>query len=342
MTKTSEVKVTEVRLEDPLPSVVDASRFSSGTPTEQRAFAIELADSVRRCGFVKVIKHGLSDELIDELFAWNERFFEIEPEQKLAVANPPGPSPQRGWSCVGAEKTSRLFSRGQASIDLTDAREHFDAGSPSDTKWPSRWPSEAVIPGFKAFMEDFYVRSHQAALLILQALEMGLDLPAGVLKSRCGGFASELRLNSYPEIDIQELRRGKISRIHPHADLGVITCLFQDGLGGLELEDRTHSGSFLPVKPGARSEMVVNISETVQLWTNDVITAGIHQVTVPPKMKTRTEGRIPARRSCAFFLKADGDASVAPLPQFVTKERPAAYSEMTALEYHQKRLATAY
>nr|L0E2Q1.1 RecName: Full=2-oxoglutarate-dependent dioxygenase phqC; AltName: Full=Paraherquamide biosynthesis cluster protein C [Penicillium fellutanum]AGA37270.1 2OG-Fe(II)-oxygenase [Penicillium fellutanum] len=353
MSKTTEVKVVEVQLEDPLPGIVDASRFISGSPTEQRAFAVELVDSVRRCGFVKVINHGLSDELIDELFAWcqsshvvqNERFFAIDPEQKLAVVNPPGPSPQRGWSCVGAEKASRLFSRGQTSLDLTDARrnqEHFDAGSPSDTKWPSRWPDEAVIPGFKAFLEDFYVRSHQAALLILEALEMGLNLPAGVLKSRCGGCASELRLNNYPEIDIEELRRGKISRIHPHADLGVITCLFQDGLGGLELEHRSHAGSFLPVPPGARSEMVVNISETFQLWTNNVITAGIHQVTVPPEMKTRTEGRISARRSCAFFLKANGDASVAPLPQFVTQERPAAYSEMTALDYHQKRLATAY
>lgn len=191
-------------------------------------------------------------------------------------------------------------------------------------------------------MEDFYVRSHHAALIILQALELGLDLPGGILTSCCGGCASELRLNSYPEIDIQELRRGKVSRIHPHADLGVITCLFQDGLGGLELEDRTRAGSFLPILPGARSEMVVNISETFQLWTNDVITAGIHQVTFPPMMKTRTEGRIPVRRSCAFFLKADGEASVAPLAQFVTAKRPAAYAEMTALDYHQKRLATAY
>jgi isopenicillin N synthase-like dioxygenase len=199
-----------------------------------------------------------------------------------------------------------------------------------------------MLPGFKAFMEDFYVRSHQAALLILEALEVGLDLPAGLLISRCGGWASELRLNSYPEIDIQQLRRGMISRIHPHADLGVITCLFQDSLGGLELEDRSHSGSFLPIPPGARSEMVVNISETFQLWTNNVITAGIHQVTIPPVMKALTEGKIPARRSCAFFLKADGEASVAPLSQFVTDERPAAYMEMTALDYHQNRLATAY
>lgn len=52
----------------------------------------------------------------------NEQFFSIGPHEKLAIAHPPGPSPQRGWSCVGAEKTSRLFSRGKASIDLTDAR----------------------------------------------------------------------------------------------------------------------------------------------------------------------------------------------------------------------------
>lgn len=70
MSKTSEVKVAEVCLEATQPSIVDASRFILGTPTQQRDFAIELTESVRRCGFVKVINHGLPDELIDELFAW--------------------------------------------------------------------------------------------------------------------------------------------------------------------------------------------------------------------------------------------------------------------------------
>ena len=70
MSKTSEVKVSEVSLEGAQPSTVDASHFISGTPTQQRAFTTELTESVHRCGFVKVINHGLSDELIDELFAW--------------------------------------------------------------------------------------------------------------------------------------------------------------------------------------------------------------------------------------------------------------------------------
>lgn len=70
MCKTNEVQVSEVCLESSQPSTVDASLFVSGTPGQQRAFAIELAESVRRSGFVKVINHGLSDELIDELFAW--------------------------------------------------------------------------------------------------------------------------------------------------------------------------------------------------------------------------------------------------------------------------------
>ncbi|RAK81169.1 isopenicillin N synthase family dioxygenase [Aspergillus fijiensis CBS 313.89] len=322
-------------------STVDASRFISGTHDEQRDFADELVQSVLRCGFVKVVNHGLSDELIDELFMWNERFFQLEAEQKLAIANPAGPTPQRGWSCVGAEKTSRLFSRGASSIDLTDAREHFDAGSPHDKTFANRWPDNA-LPGFQSFMENFYIKSHEAALTIMRSIEMGLDLPQGSLVDKCRGSSSELRLNHYPTIDIEELARNKVSRIHPHADLGVITCLFQDGQGGLEMEDRTNPNSFLPIVAGKRSEMVVNISETFQLWTNNVLRPGVHQVTIPPTMKHLSSGKIASRRSCAFFLKADRDASVAPLPQFVTEERPAAYGEMTALQYHQQRLATAY
>lgn len=102
MSKTSEVKVTKLCLEGTQPSIVDASQFISGTPTQQRGFAIELAESVRRCGFVKVINHGLPDELIDELFAWVSLF------QLTAIFNADALSRMRNSSRLSLSRSRPL------------------------------------------------------------------------------------------------------------------------------------------------------------------------------------------------------------------------------------------
>jgi isopenicillin N synthase-like dioxygenase len=117
-------------------------------------------------------------------------------------------------------------------------------------------------------MEHYYDTCQRVGSLVLEALEVGLKLSSGSLQSKCNGGASEIRLNHYPAVNIHDLESGKISRIWPHTDLGVITFLFQDSNGGLEMEDRqTKPGTFVPIPKGSFSEMVINIGETFQRWT---------------------------------------------------------------------------
>lgn len=89
---------------------------------------------------------------------------------------------------------------------------------------------------------------------------------------------------------LEAMKTGLIKRTWSLTDFGIIILLFQDHVGGLELEDRSRPGTFVPVTPvkvglGQRSEMVVNISNTFQRWTNGVIKAGLHQVPAPPAFK---------------------------------------------------------
>lgn len=191
-------------------------------------------------------------------------------------------------------------------------------------------------------MENHYDTCRTLSFHILEAFEIGLKLPSASLTSKITQNAHELRLNNYPAIDIKELRSGSVNRISPHTDLGVITCLFQDSSGGLEIEDRSNPGTFVPLSSNSPSEMIVNISETFQRWTNDQLPAGLHQVTIPPNLKHLQQGEVPTRYSSACFVKADRDALVGPLSQFVSSETPALHDYITALDYHQRRVASAY
>jgi isopenicillin N synthase-like dioxygenase len=55
------------------------------------------------------------------------------------------------------------------------------------------------------------------------------------------------------------LTNGGANRISEHTDFGTVTLLFQDSVGGLEVEDQSRHGSFIPVKNDHQAEMIVNI-----------------------------------------------------------------------------------
>lgn len=196
-------------------------------------------------------------------------------------------------------------------------------------------------------MEELFESFEKIAAQILEALESALSVPSDTFNRLITheANASELRLNHYPAIDIAELKKGTLSRIWPHFDLGVITLLFQDRNSGLEFEDRRRRGhnEFIGVECDDPREMVVNVSETLQRWTNGRLSAGLHRVGLPSELDGRDhDGVLPERFSVPYFCKADRVATVGCLEPFVEPGAKATYEDMTAIEYHQQRLLSAY
>ncbi|CAG8949079.1 hypothetical protein HYFRA_00002208 [Hymenoscyphus fraxineus] len=325
---------------------LDLSQFTHGNKNQRQQLASSLLSSLKEHGFVKLINHGVPEGLVSEMWKLSRAFFEMGQDQKAHIAHQPGPDPQRGWSHVGAESSSGLYRKGflqtGETINLKDAREHWDQGPKTDTQYPNRWPEESSIPGFRQPMEQAFDALERVSSTIMEALEASLHLPAGTFLQKITREknASELRMNHYPAIEVSEIRGGKVSRIWPHFDLGVITLLFQDSVGGLEFENRQQKGTFCRIQCGSTSEMVVNVSETLQRWTNDFLPAGLHRVSLPPLLENSEEGLIPERYSIAYFCKADRDASVGALEPF--KCPNTKYRDITALEYQQQRLESAY
>ncbi|CAD6593810.1 MAG: hypothetical protein ASARMPREDX12_007681 [Alectoria sarmentosa] len=324
--------------------LLDFSKFLHGNPTERLEVAEQIADCFTRHGFIKLKNHGVSDDIVQGIWKWGKLFFNMTTEQKMKIIHHPGPDPQRGWSQKGAETTSKLRKEnadGAPRGELLDEKEHFDCGPPGDEQFPNIYP-EDDLPGYKEFVENYFTAAQQACLEIMSACEVGLHIPEGTLLNSCIPAASELRMLHYPAVSIETLEKGLIKRAWPHTDFGIITLLFQDALGGLELEDRSDPFHFVPVITESSNEMVVNISDTFNRWSNGTIKAGLHQVNVPPVMRGSTQGSVPERYSSVFFFKAHREASVGPLKEFVNSERPAQYSDINALEFHREMTDILY
>jgi isopenicillin N synthase-like dioxygenase len=191
-------------------------------------------------------------------------------------------------------------------------------------------------------MTAFFQQCDDVCLTLMKALELAWGIDDGSLVARCKPSATDLRLTHYPAIAVEEmLGEKKTCRIAPHTDFGPMTLLFQDGTGGLEVQDRA-TGSFVPVNPGRTTEMIINVGDTLHRWTNGKILAGVHQVTVPEALKGMRDVVIPSRISMAYLFKAGRDVSLGPLPRFVSATHPPQFPDMTAGEYQSWRNSVIY
>jgi isopenicillin N synthase-like dioxygenase len=191
-------------------------------------------------------------------------------------------------------------------------------------------------------MEDYYERCQQVHIKLLEVLAISFGLPKLFFVRYCCQNTSELRLNSYPATTRSTLWSG-CNRISEHTDFGTFTLLFQDSVGGLEIEDQDHYGNFLPIQSDDITEMIVNIGDCLQRWTNDMLRSANHRVTLPPTIRQGDSEIVNHRYSIAYFGKPNREAPVRTMSEFVRSgTKPKYAQEMTMWEYNQVKLLRTY
>jgi len=254
---------------------------------------VELDRACRDHGFFLLSGHGL-DQLIEETWEMARSFFALSFDQKRAIErdqeNP------MGWF-------DRELTKGKR-----DHKEIFDFTDPATELGRSRnqWPVE--LPAFEAVMtvyhQAFSDLAQQTTALVLRALNIG----EATSKAFCGDpTISPVRLNKYlvddPVPEYERLHLAELSDVAlgAHTDPGILTLLLQDGVGGLQTQ--INSGEWVDVVP-TPGTIVINIGDTMQVWTNDQYRAANHRV-LP--MKERIRMSIP------FFLHPPRNKILAPI-----------------------------
>jgi len=170
---------------------------------------------------------------------------------------------------------------------------------------------------------------------------LGLDLPECFFDQKIDQQHHNLRLLSYPSIRTKILSQEGQARAGAHSDYGTITLLFQDSVGGLEVQN-PHTQQFQPAAP-IPGTIVVNAGDLLARWSNDVLRSTLHQVVAPPSQKiSDTEAMTPARQSIAFFCNPNFDALIEALPTCTNETNPSKYGSVTTEEYIVGRLAATY
>jgi len=277
----------------------------------------------------------------------NAKFFALPQEVKEKVPHPPEGWWHRGYSGIGREKVSQMVFDAETLSTLRnipDVKESFEMGRETDTHLRNIWLPESDLPGFRSFFNNFYNLCNDLELEILRALALGMDLNEHFFDTYHKNADNQTRILHYPPVEESILRLGKKERIAAHSDFGTITILFQDKIGGLEVENPMKKGEFTPV-PCIPGTIIVNIGDFMMRWSNDILKSTLHRVRAPPLIEGEDNNRekmTPARYSIPYFCSADKDVIIECLPGCWGPERPKRYEPITAGEYVAMRLNATY
>jgi len=308
---------------------IDFTPFVENDPEGKRRVAQEIYRACREVGFLYLTRHGIPDDAIIYIFEQSQQFFSLPLEEKNKIA----------WS-------SEFSNRGYVGME----RERLDETKPGDLKEafnvgkevsPEEAGANAALvlnqwpvgqEEFRQAVTAFFDQCAAAAARVFQAFAIALDMPESFIVDRHQSHNYTLRLLHYPPLEVVP-KPGQI-RAGAHSDYGTLTLLFQDDVGGLEVQTATGEWISAPSIPGA---ILINTGDLTQRWSNDVFRSTKHRVALPTGEKAGRD-----RYSIAFFCQPDAEAEIVCFPSCQSPDNPPRYGPIKSGEYLLSRLQATY
>ncbi|KAM3091769.1 isopenicillin N synthase family dioxygenase [Phormidesmis sp. 146-12] len=303
--------------------VIDFAPFVKGDRAGQQTVAQEIYRACHTIGFIYLKNHGVDPTLLEKTFAQSQQFFSLPLATKQQLAWNDEVS-NRGYIAMQREQLNP-DRPGDAKEALNMGREDRISANPALTQ--NRWLAEDV--SFRETMLDFFEACTETADRVFRAFALALNLPESFISDRHVNQESVLRLLHYPPM--QALEPGQI-RAGEHSDYGSVTLLFQDQMGGLEVQ--TADGDWISA-PCIPDTLLVNTGDLMERWSNDVFRSTKHRV-MP------TCDRASHRYSIAFFCQPDYEVEIACLPSCQSLDNPPRHAPVLSGEYLLSRLQAAY
>jgi len=306
--------------------LLDLNNYLNGDAAQRKQFSDEIGKAFNDTGFVTVTNHGLSKELIDDLYAQVKALFALPDEVKSSYEIPELAG-QRGYTGKNKE-TAKGFKTPDMKEFWQIGQTVTDGGVNKDD-----YPDNLVVkelPKFNEVTLEIYRKLENIGINLLRAIAVYLNLDEHYFDDKVHNGNSILRTLHYFPIENPDAVPADAVRAGAHEDINLITLLIGASADGLEVLTRT--GSWYPVKAHGE-DLVVNVGDMLQRLTNNKLKSTTHRVVNPPRELMKF-----SRFSVPFFLHPKSDMDLTSLPSTIDAEHPKVYSDMTAGEYLDERL----
>lgn len=281
--------------------IVDIGPLVAGAPDRPRV-ADAIGAACRECGFFYITGHGVDSALLSRLEAVSRRFFALEPAEKLKIPMSAGGRAWRGYFQLGDELTSGKPDRKEGIYFGAELpADHPDVRAGLPLHGPNLFPA---IEGFREVVLEYMDHLTRVGHALMAGISLSLGLEEDYFVTRYTADPLVLfRIFHYPA---PEPRPPAADREEPawgvgeHTDYGLLTILWQDDVGGLEVKSQRNWVAAPPI-PGT---FICNIGDML-----DRLTRGLYRST-PHRVRNRT-GR--DRLSFPFFFDPNFHAVVRPI-----------------------------
>jgi isopenicillin N synthase-like dioxygenase len=317
-----------------LPSV-NISKFFSGSSKDKNEVAQQVAKACREVGFLLISGHGISESQQEVLKTKTFDFFDLPLKEKQKWA-PIGSAKQRGYQRIETRNLASTIGE-IAPPDLRETifigpidghRSHYAEIPGAENAY-----AQNIIPsdpeGTKEAFIEAYRIFEKLSSSIMRIMALALDLPEAYFCPLISKHFSVLGIHHYPVLT--EPPKTNQLRAGAHTDFGAITILSIPGSeSGLEV--KMDDNSWLKVSP-KDGELVVNLGDMMQRWTNDEWRSTHHRVTVP-----KTSGPQSRRLSIAYFVHPNFDAKIECLGKNLKLYDKPKYEIITAGEHIRQKM----
>ena len=310
--------------------LIDIGPFRLGNAAERKAVAKAVDEACRGTGFLVITGHGVSTDLVKEMYRVSHEYFSCPLWEKMRFKMPP--DRYRGYTPYASENLSYSLDE----ISPPDMKESFSIG-PFDHKYdeyhfgpngaryfaPNFWPHSP--PDMRAIWELYYAEMEKLSRTLMQLFAESLDLPTEWFDDKIDHHITNFSVIHYPGQRELAVRPGQL-RAGAHSDYGSLTIVQTDtDVGGLEVQNDDGTWDLVPWIADA---FVINLGDLMAEWTNDRWVSTMHRVVNPPPDKVHL-----SKTSMLFFHQPNYDAVVECIPTCVSTSNPAKYGKTTSGEH---------
>ena len=308
--------------------IIDLSGFVSGSDTDRQTIADQAIRACETSGFFYIVGHTIPERVFFEAQQVALAFFRGPSEIKSAVHISKVPH-HRGY--IGHHDVAPDVAKGgdireayKVALELDESDLDYQSGI--TLYGPNVWPLSP--PGFREKIYHLYTRFLQLADRIFSLFAIGLHLSPDYFKALTHKPASVMNVNYYPAT--QSSGKSPVSGIGAHSDYEAFAMLWQDDIGGLQIESLQGEWQSVTPLPNA---LVINIGDLMSRWTNDRFRATRHRV-------LNTSGK--ERLSIACFGNTNYHAIIRCLPSCHDRHNPPRYPVVKSGEYLMNAIRRTY
>jgi isopenicillin N synthase-like dioxygenase len=297
--------------------IIDFAHYDESEPETIKAIALEMEYALTTLGFMSISNLDVSQQQLTEIFSMSETFFASDEIAKSRSAYRSA-AENFGYQALGVEF---LDPTKPSDVKETFTMRNLLHHDSADERWPN--------DKFRDEMTQFFADCLSSAYKVQRVFAEILNTDAQFFVKYHNGENVSLRLLYYPPTEASTIEEGQLGA-GAHTDYGMITLLFQNGVGGLQVQDE---GEWVDVDP-VDDAIVVNTGDLMERWTNGRFKSTLHRV--QPLI-----GNNP-RYSIAMFVDPDTETPVDVLESCITEDSPAKYEKISAGEYIQEKIRATH